>query len=54
MDLDAARRLAAVLRARGVVHELIVYPGADHVMPARSPEMLANLRRWYRTHRLID
>jgi dienelactone hydrolase len=38
---------AAVLSARGVEHELIVYPGADHDDVSLNPAVLERIRAWY-------
>jgi dienelactone hydrolase len=45
--LLADQLLDAVLTARGVDHELVVYPGADHDDVSLSPTMLDRVRGWY-------
>jgi dienelactone hydrolase len=37
----------AALSARGVDHELVIYPGADHDDVSMSPVMLDRVRTWY-------
>jgi dienelactone hydrolase len=44
------QRLAAALAARGVEHELVVYPGASHADVAQSPVVLERVRAWYAGH----
>jgi dienelactone hydrolase len=51
--LSADQRFAAVLAARGQVHELIVYPGADHDDVAMNPVVLDRVRSWYAAHGLF-
>jgi dienelactone hydrolase len=43
-------RLSALLRERGVVHELHVYPGADHDDVPFNTTVLARVRAWYAAH----
>ena len=51
--LAADQRLESLLRARGVEHDLIVYPGATHNDVAQSEAMLSRVRAWYVGHGLI-
>ena len=44
------QRLDAVLQGNGVVHELHIYPGVDHIEVATSPTVLARIRAWYAAH----
>lgn len=49
VPLLADQLLAAALAARGVDHELLVYPGVDHVEVAVSTAVLDRIREWYRS-----
>ena len=49
VPLLADELLAAALRARGVEHELVVYPGADHDDVSVNALMLERIRAWYRS-----
>jgi dienelactone hydrolase len=44
---------AAALQARGVTHDLVVYPGADHDDLSNNPLVLARIREWYQRHELF-
>ena len=48
--LSADQRLDEILSARGVVHELVVYPNVGHAEIAQNPIMLDRVRMWYMTH----
>ena len=48
VPLAADQLFAAALRARGVVHELVVYPGAGHDDVRMNTTMLDRIREWYR------
>jgi hypothetical protein len=41
------------LLARGVTHELVVYPGADHNDVANNTTVLNRIRSWYTAHGLF-
>jgi dienelactone hydrolase len=43
-------RLSTLLRERGVVHELHVYPGADHDDVPFNATVLSRVRAWYAAH----
>ena len=45
--LSSDQRLAAILDASGVPHELWVYPGAGHVGFVQTPEFYTRIRAWY-------
>jgi dienelactone hydrolase len=47
VPLVADQLFAAVLRGRGVEHELIVHPGADHDDLSLSEDVLERVRAWY-------
>jgi dienelactone hydrolase len=49
VPLIADELFAAALRARGVDHELVVYPGADHDDVSMSATVLERVRGWYRS-----
>ena len=49
VPIDSDRRLANVLQTGGVVHELHVYPGAEHNAVSTNPAVLARIRAWYAT-----
>jgi dienelactone hydrolase len=49
VPLVADELLAAALRARGVTHELVVYPGASHDDVRTDPVVLERIREWYRS-----
>jgi alpha-beta hydrolase superfamily lysophospholipase len=51
--LSADQRLATVLTGRGVLNELIVYPGADHDDVANNSVVLGRIRNWYAAHGLF-
>jgi dienelactone hydrolase len=53
VGLAADQRLASLLSARGVDHDLIVYPGASHSDVAQSDAMFTRVREWYRAHGLM-
>jgi dipeptidyl aminopeptidase/acylaminoacyl peptidase len=38
----------AALRARGVTHQLLIYPGAGHDDVRFDPVVLDRIRAWYR------
>jgi len=44
------QRLDSVLTAVHVDHQLIVYPGADHLAVRSSPTTLARIHDWYQLH----
>ena len=46
--LLADQLMDAVLTTRGVDHELVIYPGADHDDVSQSATMLERVRAWYR------
>ena len=48
VPLLADELFATALRARGVTHELVVYPGADHDDLSVNPIVLERIRGWYR------
>ena len=48
VPLLADQLFAAALAARGVDHELLVYPGIDHVEVSISTTVLDRIRQWYR------
>jgi dienelactone hydrolase len=50
VPLSYDQRLDSVLTTRHVEHELIVYPGADHLAVRSSPATLAHIRDWYTAH----
>jgi dienelactone hydrolase len=45
--LSSDLRLAAILDANGVMHELFVYPGGGHVGFVQNPVFYARIRAWY-------
>lgn len=45
--LSMDQRLAGVLLAQGVVHELHVYPGADHDDVSQNATVFDRIRAWY-------
>jgi dienelactone hydrolase len=47
------QRLDAILQGIGTVHELHVYPGADHDDLPRDPVVLARVRSWYTAHGVL-
>lgn len=49
VPLLADELFAAALRARGVVHELVVYQGAGHDDVRLNPVVLDRIREWYRS-----
>jgi dipeptidyl aminopeptidase/acylaminoacyl peptidase len=49
VPLVADELLAAALCARGVTHELVVYPGASHDDVRTDPVVLERIREWYRS-----
>ena len=49
VPLVADELFAAALRARGIEHELLVYPGADHDDVTANATVLERIREWYRT-----
>lgn len=49
VPLLADELFATALRARGVVHELVVYPGANHDDLSVNPIALERIRGWYRS-----
>lgn len=51
--LLADQLMDAVLTARGVDHELVIYPGADHDDVSQNPTMLARVRAWYQAKGLL-
>jgi dienelactone hydrolase len=53
VPLLADQLLAAALRARGVDHELFVYPGADHDDLRLNETVLERIREWYRGHGVL-
>jgi dienelactone hydrolase len=50
VPLLADELFAAALRARRVVHELVVYPGAGHDDVRLNPVVLDRIREWYRSN----
>lgn len=50
VPLAADQLFASALRARGVTHELVVYPGADHDDVSMNPVVLDRIRAWYRAN----
>jgi dienelactone hydrolase len=50
VPLLADQLFAAALASRGVRHELLVYPGADHDDVAGSPVVFERIRAWYASH----
>ena len=51
--LLADQLMDAVLTARGVDHELVIYPGADHDDVSQNSTMLARVRAWYQAKGLL-
>ena len=49
VPLLADQLFAAALAARGIDHELLIYPGVDHVEIAVSTTVLDRIREWYRS-----
>ena len=49
VPLLADQLFAAALRTRGVVHELVVHPGAGHDDVRINPVVLDRIREWYRS-----
>jgi dienelactone hydrolase len=47
VPLSYEQRLDSVLTSTGTTHELIIYPGADHLAVRLSPVMLAHVHDWY-------
>ena len=47
VPLAADQLFADALRRRGAVHELVVYPGADHDDVSSDPIVLERIRQWY-------
>ena len=45
--LSSDQRLASILAANGVPHELWVYPGAGHVGFVQDPAFYTRIRAWY-------
>ena len=45
--LSSDERLASILDANGVAHELWVYPGAGHVGFVQTPAFYTRIRAWY-------
>jgi len=53
VSVDADRRLADLLQAGGVAHELYVYAGADHNAVSNNSTVLTRIRAWYSTRGLF-
>ena len=53
VSLTMDQRLAAVLLAHGVAHELHVYPAADHDDLSQHPTMFDRVRAWYQSKGLF-
>ena len=51
--LTADQRLSSVLTAAGTIHELHIYPGADHDDVAFNAIVLERVRAWYARHGLF-
>jgi dienelactone hydrolase len=47
VSVIADQQFAAALQARGVEHELVIYPGADHDDVSVSTAVLDRIRAWY-------
>ena len=45
--LSSEQRLASILDANGVPHELWIYPGAGHVGFVQTPAFYTRIRAWY-------
>jgi dipeptidyl aminopeptidase/acylaminoacyl peptidase len=43
----------AALRARGVTHQLVIYPGAGHDDVRFDPVVLDRIRAWYRSNGVL-
>lgn len=54
VPLENDERFNAILAARGVEHELDVYPGAGHLQVRASPLVLERIRAWYAAHGMFD
>jgi dienelactone hydrolase len=50
VPLSYDQRLDSVLTSIGTAHQLIVYPGAEHLDVRFSPVMLAHVHDWYAAH----
>jgi dienelactone hydrolase len=53
VDLAFDQRLASVLQAQGVPHELHVYAAADHDDLSQHPMMFDRVRAWYQSRGLF-
>ena len=53
VPLDYDQRFAALLAARGVPHELFVYPGG-HLAPRADPLMLERVHAWYAKYGMFE
>jgi dipeptidyl aminopeptidase/acylaminoacyl peptidase len=51
--LAADQRLAALLTARGVANDLVVYTGADHDDVSTNALVFERVRNWYASHALF-
>jgi dienelactone hydrolase len=51
--LAADERLAALLTARGVPNDLVIYPTADHDDVATNPAVFERVRSWYTSRGLF-
>jgi dienelactone hydrolase len=51
--LSSDQRFDEILATRGVVHELVVYPGVGHAEIAQNRVMLDRVRAWYASHGLF-
>lgn len=51
--LASDRRLDSVLTAKGVTHELLVYPGYGHNEIPLDTQMLGRVRTWYANHGVL-
>ena len=47
VSILADQQFAAALLSRGVVHELVIYPGADHDDVSMNSTVLERVRAWY-------
>jgi dipeptidyl aminopeptidase/acylaminoacyl peptidase len=43
-------RFDSLLTATGVDHQLVVYPGEDHLTVRLDPNMLTRVHAWYAAH----
>lgn len=51
--LSSDRRLDSILTAKGVTHELLVYPGYGHNEIPLDTQMLGRVKTWYARHGML-